>query len=122
AHGYRAARNARGVFEHVRAVFNGLRCQRLAARARMQRGQRLVPSNLPVRTDGQELQVNPADVFDLVFVAPAFGVQVGGDAIGQARPADVDVDVIEQVPVEIIPAGVRMAPIEADVFVQAEGR
>ena len=75
----------------------------------------------PGLADAQQLQVNAAKALDGGFIAPAFLIQVRGQAVGQVRVPRVHVHMPEQVVVHVIAVGVRVRGEQPDIFIQVEG-
>ena len=109
------------VVEEAGVGDDGVRGQRLLARAAAQGRARLVEGDVPVGTDAAHEEVYPAVGLDFLLKAGALGIQVGGVAVQDVGILGLDVDVAEEVvPHEgVVALGVLLG--QAHILVHVEG-
>jgi hypothetical protein len=83
---------------------------------------RLVEADVPVHPQPKDLQIDAAGAVDRAFVAAAFPLHVAGRAVQEMYPARRQVDVIEQLGLHESAITAWIARVEADEFVEVEGR
>ena len=122
AHTHRdgAARHLVLAAERGRVLLEGRGRERLHARARAERGERFVETDVPRLADAEELQINSAGALNRGFVAATFLVEVGREAVGQMRVARVNVHVPEKMFLHVMTVGVRIGRRQAYVFIEVE--
>ena len=94
--------------------------ERLDARARGQRGSRLVEPDVPIGADADDLQVDPPHRADLFLVSLAEAGDIGRIAVGDVDVLPADVDVAEEILPHERDVGLRVVFGQADVFVEVE--
>ncbi len=83
---------------------------------------RLVEPDVPVGADPEKLQVDTTRCGNRTFVAPALFLQVLSRPVEKADPLGRDIDGVEELFLHDASKASRMRRVDADEFVQVEGR
>jgi len=75
---------------------------------------------MPGLADAQQLQVNAAESLDGGFVAAAFLLQVGREAIGEVGVPRINVHVAEQLVIHVEAVGVLVGGKQADILIEVK--
>ena len=103
-----------------RVLSNRRQRERLLARARPRRGQRLVETDVAVRADAEQLHVYATAAADQFLIVLALCCKIACRAIRQVRVAPVNVDPAEKMPVHVVAVRMRILGQEADIFVEVK--
>jgi len=90
------------------------------ARARRERRSRLVEADVAVLSEAEEGESESAGRGDGLFVARAFGIEIGRNAVRNVRASGVDVDVREEMLLHVRAVAAGMIAGDAGVFVEIE--
>src|SRR5438105_1653024 len=90
------------------------------ARARREWRARLVESDMAVLAESEEGDAETAGFGDRLFVAIAFGIEIGCGAVGDVRVFHVDVDVIEEMVTHVYAVTAGMIAGDTGVLVEIE--
>ena len=66
----------------------------------------------------EQLQVNPARIYDALLILPTVGLEVQGPPVRNVRIAWIDIDVVKQVLLHEAPVTLRVRGVQAHVLVQ----
>ena len=110
------ARKQRGV------LLPRCRRQRLHPSPRTQRRQRLVEANMAGFADAEQLEINPANLLNKLFVVAALCIQVRSGAVRKMRPGRLYIHAAEQMFAHVMVVGMRIGCGEPHVFIEVKGR
>src|SRR5262245_63713975 len=94
--------------------------QTCSVRRRDQRARGFVEADVPVETQPENLEIDAASSLNRPLVADAFLGEIHRRAVQQMSPADVEVDVIEQVPAHETVIAARIVVRQPGELVEVE--
>ncbi len=89
--------------------------------AALQRCGRLVEADMAVMTDAEQLQIDRSELLEKLVVACTFLGGVDRFSIRNISAGDVDIDMLEQMPVHVAAVAFRVRGRQSDILVQVEG-